>query len=324
MKVGLVTVPLYDRSLEDMLAYVKGLGVEAVEIGTGGFPGQGHCHREELLADKSKLKAFKDLFKKYDIEISALSTHGNAVHPDKEVAAKFHEDFERTCVLANELEIPMVITFSGCPGGSPEDKTPNWVTCPWPEDFLHILDYQWNDVLIPYWQKESEYAAKYGVNKIAFEMHPGFCAYNPETLMKLRNAVGPCLGANFDPSHLIWQGIDPVEAIRYIGENGAMFHFHAKDTCVNRRNTEINGVLDTKHYSDEIHRSWVFRALGYGTDEKKWKDMISMLQLTGYNHVMSIEHEDSFMTSKEGLEKAIAFLRRIIISEPKPGGMFWA
>lgn len=79
MKVGLVTVPLYDRSLEDMLAYVKGLGVEAVEIGTGGFPGQGHCHREELLADKSKLKAFKDLFKKYDIEISALSTHGNAV-----------------------------------------------------------------------------------------------------------------------------------------------------------------------------------------------------------------------------------------------------
>lgn len=155
-------------------------------------------------------------------------------------------------------------------------------------------------------------------------MHPGFCVYNPETLMKLRNAVGPCLGANFDPSHLIWQGIDPVEAIRYIGENGAMFHFHAKDTCVNRRNTEINGVLDTKHYSDEIHRSWVFRALGYGTDEKKWKDMISMLQLTGYNHVMSIEHEDSFMTSKEGLEKAIAFLRRIIISEPKPGGMFWA
>ena len=191
-------------------------------------------------------------------------------------------------------------------------------------DFLHILDYQWNDVLIPYWQKESEYAAKYGVNKIAFEMHPGFCVYNPETLMKLRNAVGPCLGANFDPSHLIWQGIDPVEAIRYIGENGAMFHFHAKDTCVNRRNTEINGVLDTKHYSDEIHRSWVFRALGYGTDEKKWKDMISMLQLVGYNHVMSIEHEDSFMTSKEGLEKAIAFLRRIIISEPKPGGMFWA
>ena len=324
LKLGVLTVPLYDMSLEDTLRYLKGLGVEAVEIGCGGFPGDGHSHREELLSDKSKLASFKKLFKDYDMEISALSTHGNAVHPDNEVAQRFHNDFERTCILANELEIPTVITFSGCPGGSPEDKTPNWVTCPWPDDFLKTLDYQWNDVLIPYWTKESEYAAKYGVTKIALEMHPGFCVYNPETLMKLRNAVGKSIGANFDPSHLIWQGIDPAEAIRYIGQNGAMFHFHAKDTRIDYRNTAINGVLDTKHYGDEINRSWVFRSLGYGTDAKVWRDMVSMLQLVGYNHVMSIEHEDSLMTSKEGLEKAIAFLRSVIISEPKPGSMFWA
>ena len=324
MKIGLVTVPLYDKTLDEMLTYVKSLGVQAVEIGTGGFPGQGHCDREALLADKAKLKEFKDTFKKHDIEISALSTHGNAVHPDKATAAKFHEDFERTCMLANELEIPTVITFSGCPGGCAEDKTPNWVTCPWPDDFLNILDYQWNDVLIPYWTKEVEFAAKYGVNKIAFEMHPGFCVYNPETLLKLRHAVGNNIGANFDPSHLIWQGIDPVEAIRVIGKEGAMFHFHAKDTRIDKTNTAVNGVLDTKHYGDEINRSWVFRALGYGNDTKLWKDMVSMLQLVGYNHVMSIEHEDSLMTSKEGLEKAISFLRSVIISEPKPGSMFWA
>ena len=322
MKVGLVTVPLYDRSLEDMLAYVKGLGVEAVEIGTGGFPGQGHCNREELLADKSKLKAFKDLFKKYDIEISALSTHGNAVHPDKEVAAKFHEDFERTCVLANELEIPMVITFSGCPGGSPEDKTPNWVTCPWPEDFLHILDYQWNDVLIPYWQKESEYAAKYGVNKIAFEMHPGFCVYNPETLMKLRNAVGPCLGANFDPSHLIWQGMDPVAVIRELGGD-AIFHVHAKDTRLDKYNMAKNGALDTKSYADEAHRSWIFRSVGYGNDLLYWKDIISALRLVGYDYAISIEHEDSLMSQNEGLMKAVETLKSAIIFEPKMTETRW-
>ena len=324
MKLGVITVPLYDRSLEDALCYLKGLGVEAVEIGCGGFPGDGHSHREELLADKSKLKAFKYLFKKYDMEISSLSTHGNAVHPDKEVAAKFHNDFERTCILANELEIPRVITFSGCPGDAPGAKYPNWVTCPWPDDFLHILDYQWNDVLIPYWIKEAEYANKYGVSMIAFEMHPGFCVYNTETMLKIRKAVGPTIGANVDPSHLIWQGMDPVEVIRTLGKEKAIYNFHAKDTRIDKTVTAVNGVLDTKHYSDEINRSWVFRSLGYGTDEKLWKDMISMLQLVGYNHVLSIEHEDSIMTSKEGLEKAIAFLKNVMIHDPKPGTMFWA
>lgn len=324
MKLSVFAVLLQDRSFEDACKYLSSLGVQAVEIGCGGFPGKAHCDAKDFLAHPEKIDEMLATLKKYNLEIAALSTHGNPVHPNKEIARQFHEDFENAVMLAEKMHVDTVVTFSGCPGGCKDDKTPNWVTCPWPDDFLHILDYQWNDVLIPYWKKEAEYAAKYGVNKIAFEMHPGFCVYNPETLMKLRGAVGSCIGANFDPSHLIWQGIDPVEAIRYIGENGAMFHFHAKDTRIDHRNTEINGVLDTKHYGDEIHRSWVFRALGYGSDEKKWKDMVSMLQLVGYNHVMSIEHEDSFMTSTEGLEKAIAFLRGIIISEPKPGGMFWA
>lgn len=324
MKVGLVTVPLYNKSLDEMLSYVKSIGVEAVEIGTGGYPGQGHCDREALLADKAKVKEFKDTIKKHDMIISALSTHGNPVHPDKEVAKKFHTDFERTCELANELEIDTVITFSGCPGGCAEDKTPNWVTCPWPDDFLSVLDYQWNDVLIPYWQKETAYAEKYGVKKIALEMHPGFSVYNTETLLKLRNAVGKSIGANFDPSHLFWQGIDPVASIKKLGLEGAIFHFHAKDTKIDKYNNAVNGVLDTKHYGDELNRSWVFRALGYGNDFSVWKDMVSMLQLVGYNHVMSIEHEDSYMTSTEGLEKAVSFLRSVIMSQPKPGGMFWA
>ena len=324
MKLGVLTVPLYEMSLEDTLLYLKGLGVTAVEIGCGGFPGDGHSHREELLSDKGKLKAFKDLFKQYDFEISALSTHGNAVHPNKEVAAKYHYDFERTCELANELGIRRVVTFSGCPGDGPNAAYPNWVTCPWPDDFLKVLDYQWNDVLVPYWVKEAEFAKQYGVDMIAFEMHPGFCVYNPETLMRLRKAAGDTIGANFDPSHLVWQGIDPVAAIRYLGENGAMFHFHAKDTRIDQRNTAVNGVLDTKHYGDELHRSWVFRSVGYGHDMQTWRDMVSMLRLVGYDHVMSIEHEDSLMTGKEGLEKAIYFLKQAMIFEPKPREMFWA
>lgn len=324
MKLGVLSASLASMPVEEMLSYLSGLGVEAVELGTGGYTNDAHTKPEELLSDKTKLNEYKKLFPKYNMMISALSVHGNAVSPDKDFAKLSHEKFETTCQLASELGIDTVITFSGCPGGSPEDKMPNWVTCPWPEDFLKVLDYQWNDVLIPYWQKESEVAKKYGVNKIAFEMHPGFCVYNTETLLKIRKAVGDCIGANFDPSHLIWQGMDPTEAIRALGKEKAIFHFHAKDTKIDKYNTAVNGVLDCKHYGDEMNRSWVFRSLGYGNDYSVWKEMVSMLQLVGYNHVMSIEHEDSYMTINEGLEKAVSFLRSVIISEPKPSGMFWA
>ena len=215
-----------------------------------------------------------------------------------------------------------MITFSGCPGDCDTAKYPNWVTCPWPDDFLKVLDYQWNEVLIPYWKETVKFANAHGVTKIALEMHPGFCVYNPETLLRLREAVGDTIGANFDPSHLIWQGMDPVAAIRAL--EGAIYHVHAKDTKIDPYNTAKFGVLDTKHYGDEIHRSWVFRAVGYGNGLQYWRDLISNLRLVGYDKVMSIEHEDSLMSIDEGLRKAITFLRPIIIEDPKPTTMSWA
>jgi len=321
MKLGVFAVVLADRSLEDALKYLADSGVQAVEIGAGGYPGKAHCNPDELLADESKLNAFKDLFKKYNLEISALSCHGNAVHPQKEIADKFQHDFEKTILLAEKLGINRIVTFSGCPGDSPNAKYPNWVTCPWPEDFLAILDYQWNEVLIPYWEKATAFAKEHGVTRIALEMHPGFCVYNPETLLKLRAAVGDVIGANFDPSHLFWQGIDPIAAIRKLGD--AIYFFHAKDTRIDALNTAVNGVLDTKHYGDEIHRSWIFRSVGYGHDYQLWKDIVSNLRMVGYDDVLSIEHEDSLMTGNEGLQKAISFLKQVLVFEGK-GEMFWA
>ncbi len=263
----------------------------------------------------------KRILEKYNLEIAALSTHGNAVHPNKEIARQFHEDFENAVLLAEKLNVDTVVTFSGCPGGSKDDKTPNWVTCPWPDDFSDILKYQWDEVLIPYWKKEAEFVKAHNVKKIAFEMHPGFCVYNPETLMKLRNAVGDVIGANFDPSHLFWQGIDPVAAIRYLGK--AIYYFHAKDTKIDDINTAVNGVLDTKHYSDEINRSWIFRSVGYGHAAPVWKDMMSALRMVGYDGMISIEHEDSLMSVREGLNKAIAMLKDVMMFD-KNGGMWWA
>jgi sugar phosphate isomerase/epimerase len=320
MKLGVFTVLLAGRGLEETLEYLSQLGVQAVEISPKTQAGT-HANAAELLADPAKLESFKATIKKYNMEISALNCSGTPVHPQSEIAARSNTAFENAVLLAEKLGVTRVIAFSGCPGDGPGARYPNWVTCPWPDDFIKILDYQWNEVLIPYWKKASEFALSHGVDKIALEMHPGLCVYNPETLLKLRSAVGSNIGANFDPSHLFWQGIDPAAAIKKLGP--AVFHFHAKDTKIDSANTSVNGVLDTKHYSDLLGRSWVFRTVGYGHGPEVWKDIISALRMVGYDHVLSIEHEDSLMSIDEGLRKGIAFLKDVMIAE-KPQGMWWA
>ncbi len=320
MKLSVLANLYRNRSLDEVLTQLEDMGVEAVEIGTGGYPGKDHADPAKLLANEDDLREFCAMLKKHSaIEVAALATHGNPVHPVKEIAKGFDADFRNTVLLAEKLGIDTVITFSGCPGDCPESKHPNWVTCPWPEDFLEVLDYQWNEVLIPYWKEAVAFANAHGVTKIALEMHPGFCVYNPETLLKLRRAVGDTIGANFDPSHLIWQGMDPVAAIRQL--EGAIYHVHAKDTKIDPYNTAANGVLDTKHYGDELHRAWVFRTVGYGNDAQYWKDLVSNLRLCGYDKVLSIEHEDSLMSVEEGLTKAVAFLKEVMIHSPKPTTM---
>ncbi len=320
MKIGVITNLLGNLPLEEALEYFVSKGIEMVEIGCGGYPGTQHADPDVLLNDEAKLDEFKALIKKYNVEISALSCHANPVHPDKAVAKEFDDAMRKAVLLAEKLGVHQINTFSGCPGDSENAKYPNWVTCPWPNEFGEMLEWQWNEVLIPYWKEFVEFAKAHGVDKIALEMHPGFCVYNPETLLKLRAAVGPEIGANFDPSHLIWQGIEPVAAIRAL--EGAIFHFHAKDTKVDKYNTAVNGVLDTKPYGDEIHRSWVFRSVGYGNDETYWKEIISNLRMVGYDYAISIEHEDSLMSQNEGFSKAIDMLKRAVIRE-EPCTMWW-
>ena len=322
MKLSVLANLYHDKTLAQTLDEMKNVGIDTVEIGAGGYPGKTQCDPEKLLSDNVEYYRFRETFNTYGIDICALSCHGNPVHPDKEIAKSYDDDFRRCVLLAEKLEIDTVITFSGCPGDCENSKYPNWVTCPWPDDYGKVLDWQWNDVLLPYWAEASEFAKSHGVSRIAFEMHPGFCVYNPETMMRIRNEIGTVLGANFDPSHLIWQGIEPTAAIRYLGD--AIYHVHAKDTKIDKYNTARTGVLDTKHYSDEINRSWIFRTCGYGNSEQYWRDMISNLRLVGYDRVLSIEHEDSVMSIDEGLSKAVYFVKQAIIREPKPGTMSWA
>ncbi len=323
MRLGVFTNLMGSQTLEEAIVYFKSKGIEAVELGCGGFPGKAHANPKELLADDAKCEALKKLVADNDMIISALSVHGNPLHPDKEIAKQFADDMIDAILLAEKLGVEVINCFSGCPGDSEGSKHPNWVVCPWPDDFLKILKWQWEEKLIPYWKETVAFAKEHNVHKFALEMHPGFCVYNPESALKLREAVGPEIGVNFDPSHLIWQGVDPAYAIRVLGKAGAIFHFHAKDTKIDKYNTMLNGVLDTKPYSDEINRSWIFRSCGYGNDYAYWKDMVSNLVMVGYDHVLSIEHEDSLMTVDEGLTKAANFLTEVLTHE-KLTEMWWA
>ena len=321
MKVGIFTVLFGDKPFEAMLDYVAEAGCEAVEIGCGGYPGTAHCDARKLLVSPAAQSAFLKAVKDRGLVISALSVHGNPLHPQRRIAKRFHDDWRVGVRLAAALGVERVITFSGCPGDSEGSKYPNWVTCAWPPDYPEILQWQWEEQLIPYWRKEAAYARKHGIEKICFEMHPGFTVHNPEALMRLREAVGESIGANFDPSHLWWQGIDPVAAIRYLGK--AIYHVHAKDVKIDPSNTARTGVLDTKPYTDEINRSWVFRTIGWGHDALVWKDMVSALRMVGYDWVLSIEHEDSLMSFAEGFRRAVAFLKECVVQEPPPK-VYWA
>ncbi len=319
MRVGVFTALLADLSLDRVLEKLKALGVNTVELGTGNYPGDPHC-KLALLDDAKALGEFKKKLDDNGFTISALSCHGEPLHPNPEIAKKNRDINQRTILLAEKLGVPVVVDFSGCPGDSDSAKYPNWVTCAWPPHFQDILAWQWDQKVIPYWKERTRFAADHGV-KIALEMHPGFVVYSPETLLRLRDACGKNLGCNYDPSHMFWQGIDPIAAIRVLGDS--IFHVHAKDTQIYPYNLPRTGVLDTKKYTDEAHRSWIFRAVGYGHGAEWWGEFISTLRMYSYDYVLSMEHEDSLMSAEEGLTKAVRFLQSLVIRE-KPGVAYWA
>jgi len=313
MKLGVMGALFGGMKLDAALDYCAKLGLDAIELPAGCYPGD-PWRLSGIHRDKAKLKKLKARLADRGLEVQGVAVHGNPVHPNKRIAQAHAKAHREAVLLAAELGT-VVVNFSGCPGGARGEKTPNWVTCPWPDDYTKIADYQWNKVIIPFWAKENDFAAKHGV-QIAFEAHPGFVVHNPEDIVRLRKAAGKQLGANLDPSHFFWQGIDPVEAARFLGENKCIFHVHAKDCAIDPRNSGIVGNLDIKSYGDLKGRAWVFRTVGYGHGDSFWKPFVSMLRVHGYDGVISIEHEDSLMSLNEGFEKAVEYLKGLILRQP--------
>lgn len=325
MKIGIFTALFGDKDLDAVLDLVQAEGIEAVELGAGAYPGSPHLDVDALLASKD---ARAKLWKKVEsrgLTISAISVHGNPLHPNRAIATDHHNAFVNAVKLANALGLDRVNGFSGCPGDGPRAKNPNWVTCAWPDEYREILDWQWSKSVIPYWRAQSKLLREYNV-KFCIEMHPGFVVYANDSLLRLRRAMGKNedrIGANFDPSHLWWQGIDPLVAARELLREGAFFHCHAKDTRIEPVTSQVNGNLDTKSYGAISDRSWVFRSVGFGHGVDWWREFVSVLRAHGYDDVLSIEHEDGLMSPMEGLRKAVETLRSSIIREPA-GEMFWA
>jgi sugar phosphate isomerase/epimerase len=305
--------PVYaDLSLDAMIDKINSLGLEAVEIGTGGYPGSNHCPIDELLADPAKAKAWVKKFEDKGISVATLSCHGNPVHPDPKHAARDQESFKKTVRLAEMIDVKVIVGFSGCPGGSPTDTQPNWITYRWPEEYDQMLQWQWKEKVVPYWKEAAKYARDHGIHRLAFEMHPNFVVYNPRTLLRLREEVGEEIGANCDLSHLFWQGCDPVEVIHFLGKQGMIYHAHMKDTVLYPENVAKYGVLNFVFETKDLPlASDAFRAVGYGHGASTWKAILQAYMDIGYDGILSIENEDPILSGEVGVERAVYVLKNV-------------
>lgn len=310
--IGVFDVVYSELGLDAMLDAISDLGLEAIEIGTGAYPGNPHCPIDDLLADVAKFKAWHRKFDERHIRIATLSCHGNPLHPDSSIARAHAESFRKTVLLAEKLGVEVIVNFAGCPGAGPHDKHPNWITYLWPPEYAAALDWQWTEKAIPYWKEAVAFARLHGVRKIAIEMHANFLVYNARTLLKLRDAVGEEIGANCDPSHLFWQQCDPVQVIRLLAKNSALFHAHMKDTVLEKPKVDLYGVLNFGFTRDDLPQAAdYFRAVGYGHGADLWKSIVRAYMEVDYDGILSIENEDAQLEGAVGVERAAYVLKNV-------------
>ena len=307
MKLGFVSDSLGGLPFDALLDQAARLGVQGVEVNTGGWSTAPHFDLGTMKASAPARKAFATAFADRGLEVIALNANGNPLHPTDPRQADCLRD---TIRIAGELGITTVCTMSGLPAGSAADRMPNWVVSSWPPETQAILRYQWEDVLLPFWAGIADLARASGVERIALELHGNQLVYNVPTLLRLRAAVGPVIGANLDPSHLFWMGADPLAAAGALGD--AIYHVHAKDTFLNAPKQATTSLLATGSLMDIPARSWSYITLGFGHGEEWWRQFCYRLKMAGYDGWLSIEHEDVMLNGLEGLEKSVALLKGLM------------
>jgi sugar phosphate isomerase/epimerase len=311
MKLGIFTDGLMHLPFEKALDTIAALGIEAVEIGTGNFSPSPHANLAKLLQDDTSLTEFQNAITSRGLVISALNCSGNPLHPRAEKRDHDTQVTRDTIVLAERLGIDRIVLMTGCPGTPTSTDYPNWVTMSWPEDFVELLNWQWDSVAIPFWKEMAAFAAQHGVKRLCFELHPGMLAYNISSFERLRQAVGPIVGVNLDPSHFFYQNMDAIEVIKTLGD--AIYYVHAKDARVDPRNTALYGALDMRFPLPPRDMTWVYRTVGYGHGSDYWADFVSALKSIGYDDVLSIEHEDPLLDSELAVSRAVKVLKDVIV-----------
>ncbi len=311
MKLGFVSDSLSGMSFEDMLDNAARMGVSGIEVNTCGWSTAPHFDLKEILGNTATQKAYREEFEARGLEIIGLNANGNPLHPT-DFAQR--EGLKDTIRVAGEMGIATVCTMSGLPAGNATDTMPNWVVSSWPPETQEILCYQWEEKLIPFWEEMVAFARENNVERIALELNGNQCVYNVPSLLKLREAVGPVIGANLDPSHLFWMGADPLIAAEEIGN--AIYHVHAKDTMLNAPVQATTSLLENGNLMDIPARSWSYVTLGFGHDEQWWRRFCYRLRMCGYDGWLSIEHEDVLLNSLEGLEKSVALLKSVMPVAP--------
>ena len=313
MELGLCASCYNDRSLEELCKTVNMMGIKSIELGSGGYLGKKHCDPALLLSNNDALVKFKDTIKKGCLDISALSCHGNPVHPDKRIASEHATDLKNSIELAAKLGVRTVNCFSGCPGAGKDAIYPNWIGYSFPPYYRDYLSWQWEEKVLPFWRQMADRAKKAGI-KFGFELMVPNIVYNTETFLKLRNEIGADeISWSVDPAHLFWQGMNPVEIIKKL--SNTVVTVHAIDCKIKKTMVLLNGVNESKSFENIKDRSWEYRIAGYGHAEDFWKDFISILRSVGFEGPISIEINDSFVSIDEGIIKAVDFLNKIIFHE---------
>lgn len=311
MKLGFVSDSLGGLPFETMLDHAARLGVSGVEVNTCGWSTAPHFDLKRMLGNKAAQKSFLKAFSDRGLEVISLNANGNPLHPTDPAQGLGLRD---TIRVAGELGITTVCTMSGLPAGNATDTMPNWVVSSWPPETQAVLRYQWDQKLLPFWAEIVDLARANGVERIALELHGNQVVYNVPSLLKLRAAVGPVVGANLDPSHLFWMGADPLVAAEALG--AALYHVHAKDTFLNAPVQATTSLLENGSLMNIPGRSWSYITLGFGHGEEWWRQFCYRLKMAGYDGWLSIEHEDVLLNALEGLEKSVALLQGVMPAAP--------
>jgi sugar phosphate isomerase/epimerase len=311
MELGMYTDSVKELPFTSALDLAARIGATGIEIATGGQSSAPHLRIDRLLGDAAARTSFAEAFSSRGLRIAALNCSAWPLHP---VHGERHVELIRATIrLAGELGVRKIVTMSGNPGDGAGSTAVNFTWYPWPDDSMALLERQWA-AAIELWQDLGAYALAHGVERLAFELHPLHLVYNVPTLRRMRDAVGPVIGANLDPSHLFWQRMDPLAVIRALGP--AIYHVHIKDTEIVADEVALAGVLDQRSFDDPANRAWVFRAVGSVRGPDFWSAFIAALEDTGYDDVLSIENEDRSVTPQEGVEQAAAFMRPLLEDRP--------